>query len=201
MPPSFAYPVGAIRPTEVWIPNVFGPDERVRGQRVFGYRLQVIGRLRDGMSIEQAQARMDQITAGLAAETPRWFDGSRRQGRAASRVRDPRRAHVDAHAARRRAFVLLIACVNLANSDARPASARAAASSASGRHSARRAGICRGRCCGEPAAVAGWSRAWRVRRVGGRRDARVRRCPAEVPRVADIAVDLRVLAATGSSRS
>ena len=30
MPPSFAYPVGAIRPTEVWIPNVFGADERVR---------------------------------------------------------------------------------------------------------------------------------------------------------------------------
>ena len=40
----------------------------------FSYRLQVIGRLRDGVSIEQAQAQMDQITARLAAETPRWFE-------------------------------------------------------------------------------------------------------------------------------
>ena len=37
----------------------------------FSYRLQVIGRLRDGASIEQARAQMTQITAGLAAEPPR----------------------------------------------------------------------------------------------------------------------------------
>ena len=73
MPPEFEYPVGAARPTEVWIPSVFRPDERIRGNE-FGYRLTVIGRLTDGVSFEHAQAQMNQITARLAAETPRWFE-------------------------------------------------------------------------------------------------------------------------------
>ena len=47
MPPGFAFPVGAVRPTEVWLPQVFRDDEQVRGND-FAYRLQVIGRLRDG---------------------------------------------------------------------------------------------------------------------------------------------------------
>jgi len=72
MPPTFAYPVGATPPTEVWVPYVVPERERVRGN-LFGYNLQVVGRLREGVTIAAAQARMDQITAGLAAETPRWF--------------------------------------------------------------------------------------------------------------------------------
>ena len=40
MPPSFAFPVAARRPTDVWLPNVFRPEERVRGND-FSYRLQV----------------------------------------------------------------------------------------------------------------------------------------------------------------
>jgi putative ABC transport system permease protein len=58
MPPSFAYPVGAMRATDVWIPNVFRPEDRVRANE-YSYRLQVTGRLRDGVSVELAQARMD----------------------------------------------------------------------------------------------------------------------------------------------
>lgn len=73
MPPSFAYPVGEAAPTEVWIPFVIPPEQRVRGNS-FGYNLQVIGRLRDDVTLEQAQAEMDRITATLAAETPRWFE-------------------------------------------------------------------------------------------------------------------------------
>jgi len=73
MPPSFEYPVGAARPTEVWVPSVFTPAERIRGNE-FGYRLTVLGRLASGLSIAQAQAQMNQITARLAAETPRWFE-------------------------------------------------------------------------------------------------------------------------------
>jgi putative ABC transport system permease protein len=72
MPPGFAYPVGAPRPADVWLPMVFREEERVRADS-FAYRLQVIGRLKDGVSVGAAQAQMDQITAGLAAETPRWF--------------------------------------------------------------------------------------------------------------------------------
>jgi hypothetical protein len=40
---------------------------------VTGCNLHVVGRLLDGVSVEQAQARMDQITATLAGQTPRWF--------------------------------------------------------------------------------------------------------------------------------
>jgi putative ABC transport system permease protein len=72
MPAGFSYPVHAQEPTEAWIPYVAEPDDRVRGNG-FGYNLQVIGRLRDGVSLAQAQQRMDQITAALAKETPRWF--------------------------------------------------------------------------------------------------------------------------------
>jgi putative ABC transport system permease protein len=73
MPPPFAYPVGATKPTEVCLPNVFRPEDRVRAND-YSYRLQVIGRLRDGVSLTQARAQMDQITARLAQETPRWFE-------------------------------------------------------------------------------------------------------------------------------
>ena len=78
------------------------------------YRLQVIGRLRDGTSLEQAQAQMDQITARLAAETPRWFED-----RVASV--EPLREYLTRGVRTWMlmllaavGFVLLIACVNLA---------------------------------------------------------------------------------------
>ena len=119
MPPGFSYPVdtyvlGVREPVDVWLPYVFTSDDRVRGNS-YGYNLHVVGRLRDGVSIERAQARMGQITASLAAETPRWFSGPCGQGRAAARVRDSWCAHLDDHAAGAVSFVLLIACVNLAN--------------------------------------------------------------------------------------
>ena len=113
MPPSFAYPVGALEPTDVWLPSVFEGEERRRGNS-FGYRLQVIARLRDGVGLAQAQAQMDQITAALAAETPRWFTDRRA-------VVDPLRDWLTRPVRRWMlmllaavAFVLLIACANLA---------------------------------------------------------------------------------------
>lgn len=114
MPPAFAYPVGATPPTEVWVPYVVPERERVRGN-VFGYNLQVIGRLREGVTIAAAQARMDQITAGLAAETPRWFTDR------VAKV-EPLRESVTRGVRTWMwlllgavTFVMLIACVNLAN--------------------------------------------------------------------------------------
>jgi putative ABC transport system permease protein len=114
MPPSFAFPVGAVRPTDVWIPNVFGPDDRVRADS-FAYRLQVIGRLRPEVSLTQAQAAMDQIAARLKAETPRWFE---------DRVAlvEPLQTYLTRGVRTWMlmllgtvSFVLLIACVNLTN--------------------------------------------------------------------------------------
>src|SRR5207249_4548748 len=57
MPPGFTYPVDTYflgkEAVEMWIPIVFTADDRVRGNS-FGYNLHVVGRLRDGVSIEQA---------------------------------------------------------------------------------------------------------------------------------------------------
>ena len=123
MPPSFEFPVGATRPTEVWLPNAYGPEEHVRGNE-FSYRLQVIGRLRDGVSIEQARAQMTQITAGLAAETPRWFED---RVATVEPLRDYFTRGVRTWMLMLLGavgFVLLIACVNLANLMLARASAR-----------------------------------------------------------------------------
>jgi predicted permease len=112
MPPGFSF--GADEPADVWVPYIAGDDERVRGNTI-GRNLHVVGRLREGVAVEQAQAGMDQITAGLAAETPAWFTD--------------RVAHVEplqqslTRGVRTWMFmllaavslVLLIACVNLAN--------------------------------------------------------------------------------------
>jgi putative ABC transport system permease protein len=114
MPPGFGYPVHAQEPAEAWIPYVPQPDDRVRGNS-FGYNLQVIGRLRDGMSLAHAQQRMNQITAELAKETPRWFTD-----RVA--IVEPLQDYVTRPVRQwmfmllaAATFVMLIACVNLAN--------------------------------------------------------------------------------------
>jgi predicted permease len=114
MPRGFAYPFDDAEPVAAWVPYIPNPDERVRGNN-FGYYLHVIGRLRDGVSIEQAQVRMDQITAALKAETPRWFTDR------AARV-DPLHDFLTRGVRTWMMmllaavlFVLLIACVNLAN--------------------------------------------------------------------------------------
>jgi putative ABC transport system permease protein len=199
MPPAFSYPVdtyvlGVGEPADVWVPYVFGSHDRVRGNS-YGYNLHVIGRLRDDVSIERAQARMSQITAGLAAETPRWFTDRVTKVEPLHEfvIRGIRTWMIMLLAAV--SFVLLIACVNLANLMLVRATARS-----------RELGI---------RAALGGSR-WDVSRVlllesvilsltGAAMGAAVAWwgvdflrsiIPAEVPRAATIAVDLRVLATT-----
>jgi putative ABC transport system permease protein len=114
MPPGFSYPVHAREPTEAWIPYVPRPEDRVRGNS-FGYNLQVIGRLRDGVSLAQAQQRMNHITAELAKETPRWFtDRVAMVESLQEYVTRPVRQWMFMLLAAAM-FVMLIACVNLAN--------------------------------------------------------------------------------------
>jgi putative ABC transport system permease protein len=192
MPPSFAYPVGAVQSTEVWLPNVFGPEDRVRGNE-FSRRLQVIGRLRGGMSIEQAQTQMNQITARLAAETPRWFVNRVVQVEPLGDyiARDVRSWMVMLLGAV--GFVLLIACVNLANLMLVRMSARSRelllrSALGASRWDLVRALVVEGLLLSLGGAVLGTFVAW----LGV--DALRSIIPAEVPRVADIVVDLRVLA-------
>jgi putative ABC transport system permease protein len=114
MPRGFEYPVGAVDPTEVWVPKVFAAADRQRGTS-FGRFLQVIGRLRDGVSIDTARANIGAITTSLAVTTPRWFEGRRvtvepLHAFLASGVRTWMVLLLGAVGC-----VLLIACVNVAN--------------------------------------------------------------------------------------
>ena len=125
MPADFGYPVGSIRPTDIWAPYVVPPDERTRNPRNFSFYLQTIARLKRGVSVEQAQAQMDQIAAALEQAHPEW-NKDRKVG-----VR-PLRDHLVG--ARTKSWmlmllgavgiVLLIACANVANLLLARASAR-----------------------------------------------------------------------------
>jgi putative ABC transport system permease protein len=69
MPRGFAFPVNQ----EIWVPLRQDPLKIRRGQ---GPTLEVFGRLRDRVSLEQARAEMQAITKALAAEFPE-TDGGR----------------------------------------------------------------------------------------------------------------------------
>jgi putative ABC transport system permease protein len=116
MAPDFAYPVGAVRPTELWVPYVVPADEVVRHPNNVSVYLQTIARLKPGVSLEQAQANFDQIAAALKAAHPKWNEFTWAGVRP---LRDP------LVGARTRQWmlmllgavgiVLLIACANVAN--------------------------------------------------------------------------------------
>lgn len=199
MPPGFTYPVdtyvlGVRESTDVWLPYVFNSGDRVRGN-TFGYNLHVVGRLRDGMSIEHAQVRMDQITANLAAETPRWFTDRvvKIEPLHEYVTRGVRTWMVMLLAAV--SFVLLIACVNLANLMLVRATGRVRelgirAALGGSRWDLSRLLLLESLILSLTGAALGAAVAWWGVEV--LRSA----IPAEVPRAAAIAVDMRVLAAT-----
>ena len=72
MPPRFTYPVGAARATDIWIPYVVPADQRVRDPQKSVSYLQVIARLRSGVSLPQAQSQMLQVAAAIEAANPVW---------------------------------------------------------------------------------------------------------------------------------
>jgi putative ABC transport system permease protein len=116
MPPGFEFPVGRLKPIEVWIPFVPSAQEYPRGDGSSrNYNAQVIGRLKPGVSRGQAYANMEQITANLKSQYPRWFR---------DRWVGITPLHESVVGKARNwmflllgsvAFVLLIACVNVAN--------------------------------------------------------------------------------------
>ena len=114
MPRGFQYPVASERPSEVFSPQWFRKEDRVRGgSRNFNFT--VIGRLKDGVSFEQAGQQMDQVAAALDAEHPKWGPGRRTmvvplQEHLVGKVRPWMLMLLGAVT-----LVLLIACANVAN--------------------------------------------------------------------------------------
>ena len=116
MPPNFAFPPGSNDQVEILLPFQFDPANP--GNRG-GHFLSVIGRLKPGVTIEQAQSEMTSLMAGWKSE-----------GRA-NHLLNPQNhpvimlgLHEDVVGSARKAvwllmaavgFVLLIACVNVAN--------------------------------------------------------------------------------------
>ena len=110
MPQGFQFPDNA--EVGMWAPLAFKFFElRTRNQRMFN----VVGRLADGVTLEQARAELDGIAARLAREHPRTNSGW-------GITVEP--AHAVATASSRQAlvillaavgFVLLIACANVGN--------------------------------------------------------------------------------------
>ncbi len=195
MPREVTYPVGALRPTDLWVPYVVPPNERVRGRGISIY-LQSIARLKPGGTLEQAQAHMDQIAAAIAQANPE------SRGIRAFGVR-PLRDHLVGASMRSWmlmllasvGIVLLIACANVANlllaratSREREIAVRAALGA--GRWRLVRQFIVESLVLSAAGAILGVILAyWMVQALRGA-------MPEGVPRVTTIALDLRVLAAT-----
>ena len=116
MPADFEYPIGATRPTELWVPYVVPENERVRNPNSRTIYLSSIARLKPGVSFEQAQAEMDRIAANLQTAHPQWnkdnLAGIRplRDHMVGARTKDWMLMLLGAVG-----LVLLIACANVAN--------------------------------------------------------------------------------------
>ncbi len=72
MPPGFAYPVASMRPTDIWIPYVVPADQRIRDPHKRATYLQVIARLKPGVSVDGARAQMSQLAAAIELANPVW---------------------------------------------------------------------------------------------------------------------------------
>jgi putative ABC transport system permease protein len=194
MPSDFRDPDDTAEGVQVWIPFVPDPDARIRGNS-FGYFLRVVARLRDGVSIEHAQSRMNGIMTDLAVDYPRWVKGrvARVESLHASVTRGVRTWMLMLLGAV--ACVLLIGTVNLANlmlarGWVRRQELAVRAALGASRAALARVLIVESLILSTTGAVLGAAVAWLS--VGYLRSS----LPSELPRAGDVAIDARVLAVT-----
>jgi predicted permease len=195
MPPDFSYPVGAARPTDIWIPYVVPEADRIRDPARMATYLQVIARLKADVPLVQAQAQMDQIAGALERAHPLWNKGSRIGVRplvdhfVGAQIRSWLLMLLAAVA-----LLLLISCANiasllLARATVRHRDLAVRAALGAGRWRLVRLQLAESLVLSAAGAAAGVVLAWWA--VDVLRAA----MPDGVPRVATIALDLRVLAA------
>jgi putative ABC transport system permease protein len=195
MGPEFEYPVGSARATEMWVPYVVPADERIRNPSSYSYYLQSIARLKPGVTMDQAQANMDQIARALEQAHPDWNKDSLIGVR-------PLRDHLVGARTQQWmlmllgavALVLLIACANVANlllarATTREREVGIRAAMGAGRWRLMRQLITESLVLSALGTILAVALAWWG--VGVLKAA----IPQGVPRVAEIAVDLRVLGA------
>jgi predicted permease len=193
MPRGFQSPLTVGQPTDIWVPYVVPEGQKQRGRSRSRY-LMVTARLKDGVSLDQADAQVRTITASLAREYPDWFTDQAGVVRslheaAVGRVRSWMLMLLGAVG-----VVLLIACVNVANlllarATARTREIRIRAALGASRWQLARGLLVEslvlsttGTLCALVVAVWG---------VGVLRAA----LPPSLPRIAAVAIDLRVLGA------
>lgn len=115
MPPGFTYPVGRQTVTDIWIPWVPRAAERDPASGGRGFYLDVVGRLRDGVTLAQAKAEVDRVRDAMA-ENPRssWAGTRAHTVPLKDFVIGPAKAWM-VLALGAVAAVLLVACANVAN--------------------------------------------------------------------------------------
>ena len=108
MPPEFRFPEG--NPGDLYSPLIFAPNE-LQGRRT--HSLTVVGRLRTGITIDAARANMTTLARGIAAADPGSNPDAAVVGAHDLIVEDVRLGLLVLLGTV--AFVLLIACTNVAN--------------------------------------------------------------------------------------
>ncbi len=122
MPPSFAFPPTA----EIWQPLWF-PKDFYDQQRRGGRGLEVLARLKPGVSLAAAQAELDRLGAQLTAQYPQNYGAERRYRMVVAPLLEDYVGELKPALlllAGAVGFVLLIACANVANLLLARASAR-----------------------------------------------------------------------------
>ena len=110
LPASFEFPDDAI---ELWAPLAFSTTPRPPSRT--NHFLNVYARMKDGVTLQEARADMDRVGAQLTTQYP---EANRNHGAHVVMLRDELRAPVKGGLLTLLtavAFVLLIACVNVAN--------------------------------------------------------------------------------------
>ena len=197
LPRGFTYPLTAERQTDIYAPYVVPASQRVRGSSR-SFALHVIGRLKPGIGVPDAQERMEHVHQGLASQFPDWFVN---RGIAVTDLRESLVGHVRSWMQLLLGavgFLLLLVCVNVSGLALARGLARVPEIGIRAALGATRWRIVRGIVI-ENAVLSAAGAACGAAIAYGAVAVLRAALPATVPRVAAIAVDARVLAVAAAA--